>query len=525
ETQEPQIDAEAAYERLPRKQKKLVESLAKKLTPERIEELRAAALLPGVLDLLDLKLEKELSVKDLEFYRKLPEVVTWRMDVIKERRDAEQRINEQAGSLSLRMEAGKAAAVVEVPLEINQLVDEAARLEIELPIKVLLADAAEVGSEQIGEISVTLDKNWGVGRSSFEYKLFAQRTVDKLAGAESLNGDKFGNGYSLAKDENGKIRLIKGDKLVAEVSAQEGGQIVLNWSKDTAVDQGLMAMAVLGQGFNDLFAKGEKFPSMFLELVEPATEEPTGTVLEGQEAPKPLEETSAAKQDLSLPDWLRAIQEDDDQATGLVKPGVKAESVSVATEENEPDLYEIFGDQRPGEPEAPKPVAVISARKPIETVAQAIRERGGADFEFDQTSAHNLFYATLDNIIKGIYVPGLAINHFGISEFNISGGQIRLTVNAGGSFKKIISVPVSASMSFRLSSSLDLLGEPSINLPTLAPKNAKGIMINQLRQIKAELSRTIISDLSANKITDASVENVGVVNSSFLATIRGKVSR
>jgi len=54
---------------------------------------------------------------------------------------------------------------------------------------------------------------------------------------------------------------------------------------------------------------------------------------------------------------------------------------------------------------------------------------------------------------------------------------------------------------------------------------AKEFIINQLRQIKTELSRVIISGLSANKISNASVENINIQNSSLLATIRGKVSR
>ena len=500
----------------------------------------------------------EQAIANNQLYSQIDQVINWRMSVLKERHEVKQRINGKAETLNFRLEEGKAGPTVEVTPELKQLVEEAVKLGIDLPAKVLFADA---GLEKIGEISVTLNKNWEASRGSFEYKPFTQRTADMLAAAETLHGAEFGNGYSLTKDESGKFKLLKGDEQLAEVNALEGGQIVFNWVKNTAVDQGLTAMAVFGQGLNDHFAKGETFPSLYLEFKAPdlsVATEPTGTVLVGQKTEFPKEETSGSdlevpepapseeggfwknfdvpspakpefvapepKQESALidtsfqapetPDWLKALQEEDGRGQAAQAPSRWPETEA----ENEPDLYEIFDDKRPVE-------AVTSARKPIEIVAQAIRERGGADFEFDQTSTHNLFYGTLDNIVHGIYVPGLTIDHFGISEFNISGGQIRLTVNAGGSFKKIISVPVSASMSFGLSSGLDLLGEPSINLPSLAPKEAKGLIINQLRQIKAELSRTIIRGLSANKITNSSVENINIQNSSLLATIRGKVSR
>src|SRR3989344_4921933 len=486
----------------------------------------------------------EQAIANNQLYSQIDQVINWRMSVLKERHEVKQRINGKAETLNFRLEEGKAGPTVEVTPELKQLVEEAVKLGIDLPAKVLFADA---GLEQIGEISVTLNKNWEASRGSFEYKPFTQRTADMLAAAETLHGAEFGNGYSLTKDESGKFKLLKGDEQLAEVNALEGGQIVFNWVKNTAVDQGLTAMAVFGQGLNDHFAKGETFPSLYLEFKAPdlsVATEPTGTVLVGQKTELPTEETSGF--DLEVLEAPEPVQSEEDDfwknfdAPPSAEPDAAPEpepAKSPAVEQEEelviPDWLKALREGEkpreagppPVEPEASKPVAVTSARKPIEIVAQAIRERGGAEFEFDQTSAHNLFYGTLNNIIQGLYIPGLTINHFGISEFNISGGQIRLTVNAGGSFKKIISVPVSASMSFGLSSGLDLLGEPSINLPSLAPKEAKGLIINQLRQIKTELSRVIISGLSANKITYSSVENINIQNSSLLATIRGKVSR
>ena len=80
-------------------------------------------------------------------------------------------------------------------------------------------------------------------------------------------------------------------------------------------------------------------------------------------------------------------------------------------------------------------------------------------------------------------------------------------------------------MSFELDSQLNLSGEPEIKLSRLAPKEARGLIMNQLRQIRTSLSQTIARGLAARDITNVEVENVGVYNSVLSAKIRGKIAR
>ncbi len=530
ERSEPPAAAEAAYKELNKKQKKLVESLAQKVTPERVEELRAAALLPGTLDLLGIRLAKELSAQDSEFYQKLPQIVIWRMGMIKERGEAKERIKTQAETLNFRLEAGRGASIIEVPIELKQLVEEAGRLDIKLPLKNLFADAAEVGSAQLGQIQILLNGELGIESSSFEYKPFKDRTGDMLGAAETLYGSKLDGGYAFVK-ENDKFQLKKGEEAIAEISAEEGGLIKFNWKK-TTVGQGLTAMAFFGQNLNDFFAQGEKFPSMYLEFKAPAEAVPAETVAETapaeEEMPAPLppeEEKTAPppveEERVKLPDWLLALQDEEKQNQPQAKqPGEEMEAAAPASESPAPEPEPTPAP----EPEALRPVQVSSTR-PIETVAKTIENRGVADFEFDARSTRMLFSESLQAITQNIKVPGLTINDTGVSEFAIQAGQIQISVTANGVFKKIVNFPVSASMSFRLSSNLDLLGDPNITLPNLAPKEARGLIINQLRQIKTELSRTIVRGLLANKISSGEVDNLAVRNNSLLATIRGKVNR
>jgi len=531
------------YEKLTGAQKKKLEAIVKKVLDSdgRLSAaLLAMPLVPETLELLEIKLVKNISKKDAEFFQRLPAMVQYRIGElvgIKLEKEEQQRIEAKAAANKERIEGQLKNLRLKldedryglIDPQVTALIQEAADLGIDLPKEPLTAD---IGSKEIGQVVIDLNG----AKSGLEIKAWQGNVERKLIALPDQQLD-MPEGYSVRPIGKLDSGIYFEDKLVAKLQVN-GDLVELQWGQGVPVGQALEATAVLGRGLS------RDFPTLILELAESTTEEPTRTVPVGQETELPTEETSGS--DLEVLEAPEPVQSEEDDfwknfdAPPSAEPDAAPEpepAKSPAVEQEEelviPDWLKALREGEkpreagppPVEPEAPKPVAVTSARKPIEIVAQAIRERGGAEFEFDQTSAHNLFYGTLNNIIQGLYIPGLTINHFGISEFNISGGQIRLTVNAGGLFKKIISVPVSASMSFGLSSSLDLLGEPSINLPSLAPKEAKGLIINQLRQIKTELSRVIISGLSANKITYSSVENINIQNSSLLATIRGKVSR
>ena len=292
------------------------------LTPSVKENLKAVMMIKEVPKGKD---RSQVIVGNLEFYNQLAPAIRWRIERLGEEKSVRERIIGQANKLNFRPGENDQDVVIKVDQGIQKLIEEAKQLEIILPARPdLSADGVEVGSAQVGKISVNLTSDWHLNQTKFEYKPFASRTKDMLAATEALYGSKFENGYSLINDGQDFV-LQHGGEFVARIVPDAGGLIVLNF-QEISLEGGLEATFALGQALNHFFANDERFPALILELKEPEAAEaetsssepevPEEAAAEAEDfwqllgrpakpAEPPADEAGGAEGKAELPDWLK----------------------------------------------------------------------------------------------------------------------------------------------------------------------------------------------------------------------------
>ena len=300
------------------------------LTPSVKENLKAVMMIKEVPKGKD---RSQVIVGNLEFYNQLAPAIRWRIERLGEEKSVRERIIGQANKLNFRPGENDQDVVIKVDQGIQKLIEEAKQLEIILPARPdLSADGVEVGSAQVGKISVNLTSDWHLNQTKFEYKPFASRTKDMLAATEALYGSKFENGYSLINDGQDFV-LQHGGEFVARIVPDAGGLIVLNF-QEISLEGGLEATFALGQALNHFFANDERFPALILELKEPEAAEAETSSLE----PEVPEEAAAEAEDF----WQSFGQPAKPAEPPVAKPGEASDEAEL------PDWMITTDEEKPG---------------------------------------------------------------------------------------------------------------------------------------------------------------------------------
>lgn len=263
-----------------------------------------------------------------EFYDGLADALHWRVERLGEEKKIRDEILERAGRLNLRLGEKGQGNIMEIDGAVNQLIEDVEKAQADglgvalNGVEKEVNPQAEKVSGNIDLIRVWLDNGWRSGKSEFRFLPFDQKTSDKLTAVATMVDLKrleLAQGYSFIKEGN-DFKVLKGEDLVTMVTATDGGVVVFDWADGVTPDQGLVAMAVLGQGFNDFIDSNEQFPALFFELAEP--ELPEAAAAEAAEVEPVSEEAATApkaaeppvadenNEESEVPDWLEQMRKD-----------------------------------------------------------------------------------------------------------------------------------------------------------------------------------------------------------------------